>query len=409
MATGFIVQAVDSTMVAPMGTASLAALGVAGAASFIPNSFTMGLITSVQKRIASTTNAEERSRALSGNIFLGFLLALPFAVVYLIFARQIASIYTSGESVELAADFIRYFCPSFVFASMSQAINGYWIGALKSKTRLSITLAVTAVNVTGNLLLSPILGLIGVAIASAVAIAFGFFLNFYLTMRLEGYRWRPFRLSELREDLKVVLGVSLHQISLALTLNAAIAVVGLIGVEALAVANVVGTLSLPALYLGIGYGVATGSFLIKALAGKNSSEARQLGALALRQVGLVSLVLGIGILVFSEGIRHWFFKDPATFELARVPFVLLAVLFVIDGISCALQRFHFVSDGLRQSFLIMTAVQWGLFIPGAYAAVKFAGISYPQYLSLHIAHRALIGAILYYAWVRRIKKIRSLE
>lgn len=403
MATGFVVQAVDSTMVAPMGTAALAALGVAAAASFIPNSFTMGSITSVQKRVAATQSPEVRHRALSANILLGFVLALPFALVYWLFAHEIASLYTTGESVDLAAGYLRHFCFSFVFASMSQAVNGYWIGALKSKTRLLITCAVTGVNVIGNLLLAPRLGLNGVAIASTIAIAFGFFLNLYLTFKLEGYRWRAFQKTELIEDLKVILGVSFHQISLALTLNAAVAIVGLIGVEALAVANVVGTLSLPALYLGIGYGVATGSFLIKELAIEKMQEARRIGAMALRQVGLVSLGLGGLILLFSEPIRHWFFRDPVTFELARTPFILLALLFVIDGLCCALQRFHFVSDGLRRSFIIMTAVQWGLFIPGAYAAVRFVEISYTQYLSLHIAHRALIGLILYYAWLKRLK------
>ncbi|MBX3020135.1 MAG: MATE family efflux transporter [Bdellovibrionales bacterium] len=405
MATGFIVQAVDSTMVAPMGSAALAALGVAGAASFIPNSFTMGLITSVQKRVAASENIEDRSRALTANMILGMILALPFSALFFIFAKQIAGFYTRGEAVELAADFIRFFCPSFIFSSMSQAVNGYWIGALKSKTRLSITVAVTVMNVLGNLVLAPRYGLPGVAVSSAIAITGGFGLNIYLTMRFEGFRFRVFRISEVLEDLKVVFGVSLHQMSLALTLNAAVALVGLIGVEALAVANVVGTLSLPALYLGIGYGVATGSFLIKALAKNDRQVARHIAMLAFKQVAAISVALAFAILIFSAPIRHWFFKDPVTFDLARTPFVLLALLVVIDGVGCAIQRFHFVSDGLRQSFTIMTAVQWGLFIPLAFAAVKFGGISYPGYLTLHVGQRLLIGLLLYWAWRRRLERV----
>ncbi len=401
MATGFIVQAVDSTMVAPMGTSPLAALGVAAVSCFIPVSITMGLITVVQKRVASTESTEVRNRALSGNILLGAMLAIPLAMIYFLFAKKIASIYCSGETAQLATSYIKVFCPSFVFSSMNQALNGYWIGLFKSKTRLSITLAITAVNVLGNLLLSPIFGLRGVAMASAIAIAFGFALNLYLTRRLEGYRWLKPRLNEMHEDLGIVFGVTLHQVSLALTLNAAEAIVGLIGVDALAIANVVGTLSLPALYLGIGYGVATGSFLIKTLNENDYLEARRVGAMALTQVALISLALGALVLIFSSPIRHWFFKEQEVFAMAEMPLRMLALLFLIDGVGCVLQRFHFVSDGIKKSFMVMTVVQWGLFIPGAYAAVKWGGIGYPEYLALHLAQRALIGIVLYLVWVVR--------
>jgi len=402
MATSFIMQAVDSTMVAPFGTNALAALGVAAVACFIPISLIMGLITTVQKRVASTEDQIERNRALSGNMILGLVLVSPFVLLYFLLSQEITSLYTNQETAELAASYIQWFCPSFIFSALNLSLNGYLVGALKSKSRLMIILAMTGVNVTGNLLLSPVMGLPGVALASTLSIAFGFLLNMALVTRLEGYSWASPRKHDLIKDLHVIFGVSLHQISLALTLNAAVALVGQIGVEALAIANVVGMLSLPALYLGIGYGVATGSYIIQTLKKRENEEARKAGRMALIQVGGVSLGLGLLLYVFSDLTRRWFFRDSSTFELAQTPFLLLSVLFVIDGLGCTLQRFHFVSDGLRKSFLIMTFVQWGLFLPIAFMAIHFWKISYPVYFALHLGHRLLIGLLLFVAWRERL-------
>lgn len=406
MATGFIIQAVDSTMVAPMGTMALAALGVAATAAFIPNAFTLGLISSVQKQVAVAGSKHEMNRAVTSGLLLACLFALPMSLFYYFFSVQIVSVFTHGEVVELASTFLRIFAPSFVFAAMNQALNGYWIGQLKSKTRLSITIATTIINVIGNLILSPYFGLAGVAVSSLLAIVSGTFINLYLTARLEGFRsdW-PSR-HEVIRDAQVVLGVSIHQVSLALVLNSAIFVVGLIGVEALAIANVIGTLSLPILYLGIGYGTATGSFLVKELSNQQMGQARNTARQALFQVFLISLMFAVALIFFSEEIRHWFFKDEKSFRMAEIPLMLLAALYLVDGVCCALQRFHFVTGGLQQSFLVMSVVQWCLFVPGAYVGVKFLGMDYSSYLMFHIGQRALIAIILYAIWVSRTTSLK---
>lgn len=401
MASGFIIQATDSSMVAPMGTTALAALGVAGAASFIPNAFSMGIITSVQKRVVNG-DLESRRRALSANMILGLLMALPFFLIYYFFASEIASLYTRGEAVHLAASYLKIFCISFFFSSMNMACNGYWIGLLKSRTRLALIVATTLVNVAGNLYLAPRYGLKGVAFASMFAVLFSFLLNLSLTTYLEDFRWRTPQLKEFLEDAKIVFGVSLHQMSLALMLNLAVAIIGIISVDALAMANVIGMLSLPALYLGIGYGVATGSFLVKSLGEKQPEEARRIGLMALQQVATICVVMASVLVIFSGSIRQWFFGDSPLYQQTLFPMMLLAGLYLIDGLSCTLQRFHFVSEGLKTSWMIMTGVQFLIFIPLALIGVTQLNWDYSSYLSLHIGHRALIGGLLYLAWDKRL-------
>lgn len=403
MATAFIIQTVDSAMVAPMGSTALAALAIAASSAFLPNALTMGLLTAVQKRVAIADSPDASNRALSSGLMLGFLLALPFSILYFIFSQKIAMFFTQGPTADLAADYLKIFAPSFVFSAMNQSLNGYWIGALQSKTRLLITVCITAVNVTGNLLLIPHIGFTGVAVSSASAILFGFLMNLVLTRRLQKYRWAWPRRAEMADDLGTIFGVSLNQVSLAFSLNAAVYIVGMIGVDALAVANVVGTLSLPALYLGIGYGTATGSYLSRLFANQDLSEARKVGKMALLQVTGVSAVFAAALLLFSTPIRHAFFKTESSFALSQVPLLLLALLYIVDGLCCSLQRYHFVTNGVRFSLMTMSVVQWLLFIPAAWAGVHYLGIAYSIYFAGHLLQRLLVTAVLYGAWIWRTK------
>jgi Na+-driven multidrug efflux pump len=206
----------------------------------------------------------------------------------------------------------------------------------------------------------------------------------------------------LREDLQLVLGISVQQVSLALMLNIAVMLVGLIGTDALAIASVIGTLSLPSLYLGIGYGIATGSFLAKAFSEKRSEDAKRYSTMALQQVAGISFFIASCLWFYAVPIRHWFFSEASLFEASKIPIRLLAGLYLVDGIACTLQRFHFVGDGLKSSFRIMTVVQYGMFLPFALAAIHFFQISYPVYLLFHIGQRTLITVLLYRSWNRRV-------
>lgn len=409
MSTSFIIQAVDSTMVAPLGATSLAALAITGTSAFLPNAVAMGLITSVQKRVAMATDARTTYKALSAGLLLGALISIPFTILYMTFSNEIAGLFAQGHTAELAASFLRIMAPSFLFMSMNQALNGFWIGALKSRTRLAVTLCVMVVNVLGNLILIPHLGFSGVALASATAIFCSFVLNLVLTRKLMGYQWVLPRTEEMISDLKTIAGVSLNQVSLAFSLNAAVFVIGKIGINALAIANVIGTLSLPALYLGIGYGTATGSYLARFLSQKDRTGARHVGRIGLTQVFLVSGFFSLILLFFGSPIRHWFFVDKDLYELSRVPFLLLALLYVVDGLCCTLQRYHFLTDGIAFSIVTMSIVQWLFFIPVAWAGVQFFGMNYSTYFQLHIFQRILVTAILYVAWTWRIAKAEPLH
>jgi Na+-driven multidrug efflux pump len=405
MATTFIIQAVDSTMVAPLGSSALAALAVAASAAFIPNAVTMGLITSVQKRCALTKDPNAIREVLAGGFLISLLIALPFTAIYFTFADSIARFYTSSETARLASQYLKILSFSFVFASFNQTLNGYWIGSLKSKTRLVITLAAMTLAVCGNLLLTPKFGLPGVAFAAVAAIVGSFLLNLYLTCRTVGLRWKLPPLRTVGEDTKTVIGICAHQVLLALTLNAAIVVVGLIGIDALAVANVISVLALPALYLGIGYGTATGTFLAQSIQTRDLAATKEICRRALMQIFFVSLGLGVLILIFATPLRHWYFKDPATFELSKTPIYMLAALYIIDGFCTALQRFHFISDSTHTSMLIMGAVQWGVFLPIAWIGTKFLAMGYVTYLSFHLMQRGVIAIALYATWIRRIHRL----
>lgn len=401
MASGFIIQAVDSSMVAPLGNDALAAMTVAMTAVFFPGALTMGLITSVQKRAAGIKS--EANRALSNGLVIALGLSLPCAVVYFVFADTIAGLYASRSVALLASEYLKLFALALVPLAINHAFNGYWIGILKSRSRLAITFAMTIVNCLVNVAAIPVLGVRGVAAGAVVAFAFGAVLNWAMARYREGFSFVKPDARVIGEDLNVIFGVSMNQLSLGLTLNAATFLVSLIGARALAVANVVGVLATPALYLGIGFGTATGTYLVKYLNARDPRSADKIAGRALAQVTGLSVVLGLVFVLAAGPLRHLYFKDPATFEMSARPFLLLSGLYLIDGLCCALQRFHFVTGGLRTSFLTMLLVQWLIFFPLAYFGITRSGWSYDTYLTLHLGARLVTTLTLYVRWRARVR------
>lgn len=399
MSTNFIVQAIDSVMVAPHGSPALAAVAVAATVLAIPSALTMGGLTMVQKKVAEATSNDTSILALNQGLFFGALVSIPLAFIFYFLAEPIATLFASGQVSKMASTYIRFFAPALVFIAINQAFGGYWVGTSKTGIRLAVTIAAATINIIGNLILVPSMGVGGLALASAMAFFISSLINLILCRKKIGFKLTWSGMRDFREAFKVFCGVASHQLSLILTLNIAVYIVGRIGVEALAIANVVGVLSLPVLYLGIGYGTATGTLIVRALKNQKPEDARKIAALSLKQVLFVSGCFALVLLVGSDLLRRWFFRDPLTFEMAQVPFALLAILYLVDGVSCALQRFHFVTNGLRNSFLAMTLIQYGVFIPAAFVGVNYFGISYTSYLYLHILHRFLITLILFSMWI----------
>ncbi len=403
ISAGFLGQLVTDAQVAQLGTSALAAMGVAISASFLPAATTLGLTTVVQRRIANSIDRETLNRALSTSIVMAIFLALPFTIIFAFLSTRIAGLYTEGTALKLAAQYLGVYSPCFILISVNQAISGYWLGTFQTKSRLFLTLLSTATVAGANLVLIPRFGIMGGALGANAGLAVGVALNFYLLLTKQNYLWVRPKIFEILEDFKTIFGVSLHQLSLGFMLSCTTILVGKIGVEALALASVIGTLSLPSLYLGIGYGTSTGSYLIEATRDNDRNAGFNVGAKALAQVAFAAAVISVLIVTNSVNIRHFFFKDPHLFLISKLPLQMLAILVFIDGFCCTLQRFLFTNlEGIRISFLAMSLIQWGVFLPLVWIGSKYFGIQYSTFLILHLIQRTLIVFLLFCLWIRSL-------
>lgn len=402
----YLIQATDALIATQLGTQALAAMAFGGGIIFLPLTLSFGLMTTTQKAVSihdTEASKTERDLALSSNLLLAFLIGALFSIVLYFLADTFAGWFATGETKVLTVQYLKIYAPSFIFLCLGQVLMGYRVGGLANKERLFISIFAVTLNVIGSLALVKVLGFAGIILASVIAIVLGFILSFYLFVKKSKFSWQTPTVSNLLADLKLSSSISFQQVSLSFILNISTYIISMIGESEVAISKIVGTLSVPSLYLGITYGSASGTFLIKALHKNDIKTAKLIFLRVLLQISLINGVLGLGFLLFKDQIAPHFFIEPETLKLAMEPLMLIPILFLFEGIITALQRFNFVSDLINKGFIIGNVIPYFLFLPLTYLAARFGNLTYFDFLILYIIHRLLIIFGFLIMWNKKFK------
>ncbi len=173
-----LTQFIDGTMVARLGPATISAQGIGGLVAFVPESFSIGVLSLVNTYVSQNMGAGRLQRcgtyayAGLGVAMLLSLLICPLAI----FARPIFAAFGHSPEIQvLEAVYFRYMILSVPLTMSIRVLESFFYGLHKSGIVFVASAIANACNIFGNWVLIfgkfgfPAMGLEGAAIATVAS------------------------------------------------------------------------------------------------------------------------------------------------------------------------------------------------------------------------------------------------
>lgn len=376
-----ILNLVDTWMVGSLGKEALAAVSLGGIANFVAVALVTGLSAGVQA-VAARRLGEGRADQAALGLHAGLLVALVFGVPLsaALFATAPTWFSWLVDDAAVIAEGVPYIRARLVVAACvgaNFAFRGFWNGVDKPQLyfRTLVTMhvcnAVISYVLVFGLFGLPALGALGAGIGTAagtaigtityVSLAFGHGADFgWVTAGLRG--------DVLRNLLRVSLPASLQQVLFALGMLALNVIVGLIGTAELAAAGVLVNLTLVAILPCIGLGIAAATLVGQALGRGDPTDARRWGWQVVAVACAVLSVLALGMGLGAEPLLTFFLPtEPEAVAVAVDPLRIVAVTILLDAVGMVLLNALLGAGAARTVASVSIVLQWGLFLPAAYA------------------------------------------
>ncbi len=413
MASQNVLNLVDTAMVGLLGSAALAAVGMASFVNFMAVALLTGLSAGVQA-IASRRLGEGRTSETAVPLNVGLMVAGVVGIPLSLFLVTIADdlfplLIDDPEVVKLGVPYLRARMLAMAFVGCNFAFRGFWNGINRSRLYMRTLIAMHAVNIVLNWLLifghmgMPELGCLGAGVGSAIAMGLGTL--YYLHLGFRHARSAGFlrRLPD-RETVVSILRLSipagLQQTFFAAGLTIFFWIIGRIGTVELAASNVLVQLLLVAILPGVGFGLAAASLVGQALGRKAPEEAKSWGWdiswLAMVLVGLVSIP---GLLA-PRLLLGLFLHEPETLNLAVLPLRLLAGTMFVDTVGTVLLNAIQGAGDTRRVMIVAVSLQWGLFLPVAYLVGPVMGFGLTGVWMAQVGYRVVQTGVLVSMWAR---------
>lgn len=413
------VQYIDTAMVGSLGTQATAAVGATSTISWLIGSSTVALSIGFLAFVSQACGSGDREKAVRASsqavlttLVVGFL----FTVITLSLSRKIPVwMQVDPEIQQLAGTyFFILYTPmllrtaSIIFGTILRAVGD-------TKTPMQVGIWMNVINVVLNfLLIYPTktyfgmtvpgagLGVVGAAVASAVAFAFG---GIAITVSL----WRHPVLSprgrSLKPDwqilnpcLRVALpnalqrfGTSLGYVAFAAMINS----LGDISTAAHTIANTVES----AFYIP-GYGMQTAAATLagNALGARDEKRIQDLGRMILLIEVCLMILSGGALFAFAPQMMDIFSDDKLVIGLGISVLRMVAISEPFYGVSIIIEG---MLQGMGQTmmpFVCNIAGMWGIRILGTLLCTRFWGMGLVSAWGCMIAHNMLLFLlfVLYY-------------
>jgi putative MATE family efflux protein len=260
-------------------------------------------------------------------------------------------------------------------------IKGFVFGMARTRIDMIVSVIINVLNIVLNYFLIfghwifPRMEVRGAAIASVASTMLGLivyilFINFGILKRLPaGHRLRRLSKSLMGRIIKISLPRAIQCVSI-LGFIIFLSLIGRLGVEELAISNVIFKAFNISFMIGIAVGTASATLVGRSLGEGDESRAVKYGW---HSVGMGSLLMGIiGILFmfFPREIMGIFTSAHETIEKGVLPFRLLGAFQLIDGIGIIFSR---TLQGIGSTLYVMVSEMiciWCILIPATYVAIE---------------------------------------
>ncbi len=415
------VQYIDTAMVGSLGTQATAAVGATSTVGWLIGSTVSAMGVGFLAYVAQACGAgdtKQAGKASSQAVLATVVTGIFFTVLTLSLSGMVPVWMQVEEEIrDLAA---RYFFILYtpMLARTATIIFGTLLRAVgDTKTPMRIGLWVNGINVVLNfLLIYPTgtyfgitipgagMGVIGAAVASAIAFAVGgigmtvaLWRNTVITPR--GQSWKP-DWNILKPCLRVALpnacqrfGTSLGYVAFAAMINS----LGDVATAAHTIANTVES----AFYIP-GYGMQTAAATLagNALGARDEKRIRDLGRMILMiEVGLM-ILSGGALFLFAPAMMGLFSRDAQVIALGAVVLRMVAVSEPFYGVSIIIEGMLQGMGKTTMPFVCNIIGMWGIRITGTFLCTQLWGMGLVSAWTCMIAHNLLLFVLFvaYYRW-----------
>ncbi len=409
-----LLNIVDTAMVGFLGNAALAAVGLGSFVVFMCQAPILGISTGVQT-LAARKKGEGRIDRAAKVLNTALLVVLAVApVLSLIFVQLAEPFYPFLNKDEAVigqgVPYLEWRLAATVFVGMNFAFRGYWNALDLSRLYMKTLIAMHACNIVLNYVFifghfgAPALGVAGAGLASALSMAIGTAIYFYLGFahaRKDGFLKGLATRQETGSLIRISGPSGLQQLFFAAGFVAIFWIIGKVGTAELAAANVLITVTLFAILPGLGLGLACTTLVSQAL-GRGEPEDAYRWAWDVAKVTMVVMtVLGLPMWLIPDLISSIFIHDATTREIARWPMRLVGLTMPIEALGFAFMHGLLGAGDARSVMTISVSIQWLLLLPLAYLVGPVLGFGLLAIWLLQGGTRSMQSALFLLKWKSR--------
>lgn len=322
-----MVGIVDTLFVAALGASALAGVGVALEVVFfaiaILSSIAIGGTVLVSQAIGAGTPAEA-NRLARQTVLWGFLLSIPLAVLGYLLAPAIVSLFhTEPDVAGHAVTYLRVTGGTIVVLLLTFVCGAVLRGAGDSQTPLRASLVANAINVFlawamifGNAGF-PRMEVAGSAWSTAIGRAVGASILLWLlfsgrrAVSLAGREGWTLRFGTAKELMRLGVPAAIEQMLMSAGFTAMIAIVAMIGTNALAAQQISFNALSMAFLPGFGFATAATALVGQSLGARDMNAAREAARISARWSLAWMTTGGLIYFLFSESVIRIFTDDSS--------------------------------------------------------------------------------------------------
>ena len=408
------VQYIDTAMVGSLGTYATAAVGATSTVSWLIGSSTAALGIGFLSYIARSIGAgeeEKASRASAQAVLVTLVTGLFFTGLCLGFSQQIPVWMQVDPAIApLAAQYFFILYAPMLPRTASTIFGMVLRAAGDTKSPMKIGLIVNLMNVVLNfLLIFPTrtvwgmtvpgagLGVIGAALASAVAFTFGGIAIAVVLWRHpkispKGRKIKP-DMEILRPCLKVALPNMLQRFGTSLGYVAFASMVNSLGEVATAAHTIANTVESAFYIPGYGMQTAAATLVGNAYGAKDEKRMKEISSMFLPIEVFLMVISGGALFVFAPMLMGIFSDSPEVISLGSTVLRMVALSEPFYGVSIIVEGMMQGVGKTKAPFIFNIIGMWGVRIVGTYACTQMMGFGLVAAWGCMIGHNLLLFAL----------------
>ena len=415
------VQYIDTAMVGTLGTYATAAVGATSTVSWLIGSSTAALGIGFLSYIAQSYGAGDRekaSRASAQAVLITLIVGTLFTALCLGLSNLVPVWMQVDPAIApLAAQYFFILYAPMLPRTASTIFGMVLRAAGDTKTPMKIGVVVNLMNVTLNfLLIYPTrsiwgitvpgagMGVIGAALASAIAFTFG---GIAITVVLwrhpgitpKGRRIKP-DLEILRPCLKVALPIMLQRFGTSLGYVAFAAMVNSLGEVATAAHTIANTVESAFYIPGYGMQTAAATLIGNAYGAKDEKRMKEISSMFLPIEVILMVISGGALFLFAPSLMGIFSDSSEVVHLGSTVLRMVALSEPFYGVSIIVEGMMQGVGKTKAPFAFNIVGMWGVRIVGTYVCTQLMGFGLVSAWACMIGHNLLLFVLFLITYLK---------